>query len=124
MSVLEIGELCRQEADPMPKAIIFQIITKGYKFLPLVLDLLIYERKYYLFHVHLNHQINLRKVFWWSQCILSNLEKIFYLFIYGEYHFAKSSWIKMTIFAIFKSIIESFPVEYRFEDVNMFIADI
>lgn len=38
-----------------------------------LLDILIYE--YYLIHVHLNHQINLRKVFWWSKYISTNLEK-------------------------------------------------
>lgn len=41
MSVLEIGEWYRYEADPMPKAIIFQIKTRAYKFFPLLSDLLI-----------------------------------------------------------------------------------
>lgn len=67
----------------MPKAVIFQIITKAYKFLPLLLDQLIYERRYYSIHVHLNHQINLRKLFGWSKYILSNLEKnILSFFLY------------------------------------------
>ena len=91
----------------MPTAIIFQIITKAYKFLPFLLDLFIYERKCYSIHVHLNHQSNLRKVFWWPKYILSNLrEKYFvFLFMYGKHHFAKSSWIRMTKLDFFKRYI-------------------
>lgn len=64
MSVLEISELYPWEADPMPKAIILQMITKPTNFsLFLKIDLFIYERKCNSTLVHLNHQTNLRMVF-------------------------------------------------------------